>query len=222
MDPRSVSRRPCRDRGGHAAARRAPSRHRPHRQGRFPAADAGAEACQDLRRAPQRPRLCPAARAPRGTLVDPRGRDRLFRHRLPLRQRPLAERERPRARSRARPRPQRRQRSDRARLPDARAPDLSHRLVRRGWPLVPQDGEVGRGLGAGQLDDDLQRDAEAPAGSAALPVRGHAHRPARRGAGRPEAVARHPRLQLARRASIRAVRAALHRVRPAASPRCRR
>ena len=90
-----------------------------------------------------------------GAMVDPRGGDRLLRHRRPLRQRPLAEREGARARPRARPRPQRHQGPDRARLPDARAPDLSHRLLRHRRPAVPQDGEVGRGLGAGQLDDHL-------------------------------------------------------------------
>ena len=55
---------------------------------------------------------------------------------------------------------------------------------------------------------------QAPPGPAAAPVRGPAHRPARRGPRRPEAVARHPRLQLVRGAPLGALRAALHRVGP--------
>ena len=46
----------------------------------------------------------------------------------------------------------------------------------------------------------------------ALPVRAAAHRSARRGAGGPEAVARHPRLQLVRGPPVGALRAPLHRV----------
>mgnify|MGYP003694335913 CR=1 FL=1 len=100
----------------------------------FPLPTLAPKLASNLQRASPRPWLCLAARAAGRAVVDPRGRDRLFRHRLPLRQCPLAERQGARARPRARPRPQRREGSDRARLPDARAPDLSHGLLRCGRP----------------------------------------------------------------------------------------
>ena len=96
----------------------------------FPLPTLGAQAQgARARRSAERPRLPAAARPAGRALVDARSGDGVLRPGRPSRQRALAERQGPCAGPRAGSRP-RRARSQRAHLPDQRAPDLSHRFLR--------------------------------------------------------------------------------------------
>jgi hypothetical protein len=100
-------------------------------------------------------------------------------------------------------------------LPDACAADLSYRFLRHRRAALPQDREVGRPVGAGELDHDLQRDAAPPARPAEAAVPADRHRPPGRGAGGPEALLRDPRLQLAPGLPDGDLPAPVHRLGPA-------
>ena len=199
-------------------ARRARGRHRrDHRRG-FCAADARAQAPAARReRGAERPRLPAAARPAGRALDDARSGDGVLRPGRPSRQRALAERQGPRAGPREGSRA-RLERSQRAHLPDARAADLSHRFLRHRRAALPQDREVRRPVGSGELDHDLQRDAPPAARSAEALVRARRHRPARRGAGRTEALLRDPAVQLAPGPSHARSTSASTSIRRSASP----
>ena len=74
---------------------------------------------------------------------------------------------------------------------------------------VPEDREVRRPVVADQLDDDLQRDGDAPSGPGLAAVPADADRPARRGARGQAPVVRNPGLQRAPGPAVGDLRAAL-------------
>ncbi len=210
-------RRDRRGRRRHQEIRRARFRHRRHEAVGLRAADAGPQAEGPGRgRGAERPRVPADARPAGRALDDARGGDGVLRAGRPSRQRALAERQGPCAGPCAGSRP-RLGRSQRAHLPDARAPDLPHRFLRHRRADLPQDRAARRPVGAGQLDHHLQRDAPPPSRPAEAAVRAAGHGPARRSAGRPEALLPAAAVQLVQRLSHGDLPAAVHRLRRSAS-----
>ncbi len=173
-------------------------------------AHTSAQTGRDERNADSRHRL-------RGDPGNPRRSDRrrigvddVRGHWRPPRPREVAKRGRPPAGTR--PGLRRRQpRPQHADLPDQRAADVPYGLGRRRRPAVRERGARGWRFAAGERGDDLQHIPTRVARLAAIPVRGHRHRPARRGSVGPEAVLHHSRLQLARRIPDGDVSAPVHR-----------
>ena len=176
----------------------------------FSTADVGAAHRALHRRVAARTRLRAAARAPGRTMGKPPLRRCVLRPGRAHRQAADAECAGTPARSRARPRIAL-GRSQRAHLPDARAPDVPHRLGGRRRLAVLADGEVGRPVRARVVRHALQRAASAPARSRASIVRAVRDRSPRRSAARREAVLHHPDLQLARRCALGNLPAPVHR-----------